>query len=260
MTRPRYALVTGASMGLGKFFAQALAARKRNLILVARSKNKLEALASELRASHAILAEPLAFDLASPTAGQRLAEHLRERDLRINLLVNNAGFGLQGEFWNLTLERQREMIYLHNAAVVELTYHLLPAMIEERRGGIINVSSTAGFQPIPYATLYAATKSFLTTFSVGLEHEVRRHGISVVTVCPGRLRAIPEDEEGQNEKRKKVPGGEQAHEDVVAETLSALDRGGGMIVPGFINKFSVFAQRLIPRSIVPKIVARLSRP
>ena len=151
---PAYALVTGASMGLGKFFARALAARKQNLVLVARSKDKLEALASELATSHAILAEPLEFDLAAPGAGQRLAHQLRDLELPINLLVNNAGFGLRGEFWKLSLERQLRMINLHNSAVVELAFSLLPSMIEEGSGGIINVSSLAGFQPIPYAALY----------------------------------------------------------------------------------------------------------
>ena len=130
-----YALVTGASMGLGKFFARALAARKQNLVLVARSKDKLEALANEVRTSHAILAEPVEFDLAAPGAGQRLAQQLRDLDLPINLLVNNAGFGLRGEFWKLSLERQLEMINLHNTAVVELTFGFLPSMIEEGCGG-----------------------------------------------------------------------------------------------------------------------------
>ena len=101
--------------------------------------------------------------------------------------MNNAGFGVQGQFWKLDLQRQIEMIHLHNASVVELTYLLLPAMIEECRGGIINISSMAGFQALPYATLYSATKSFLTTFSLALEQEVRRYKIKVVTVCPGRL-------------------------------------------------------------------------
>src|SRR2546423_9726336 len=121
MSRPGYALVTGASMGLGKYFARALAARKQNLILVARSKDKLDAIASELRTSHAILAEVLEFDLASPMAGQRLAQQLHDRELPIELLVNNAGFGLRGEFWKLPLKRQLEMIHVHNSTVVELT-------------------------------------------------------------------------------------------------------------------------------------------
>src|SRR5258707_5573680 len=119
------------------------------------------------------------------------------------------------------------MINLQNATVVELTYNLLPLMIEQRRGGIINVSSMAGFQPIPYATIYSATKSFLTTFSLALEAEMRRYHVAVVTLCPGRLRADPEDpEEGE---RKKVPGGEQSHEEVVRLSLRKLDRGGGLV-------------------------------
>src|SRR6266480_1173295 len=226
MTQTSYALVTGASRGLGKYFARALAARQQNLLLVARDNERLATLAVELEKTYGIRADTLALDLAGPGAGGRLAEQLKERGLKIDLLVNNAGFGDQGEFLRLSLARQLEMINLQNATIVELTYKLLPAMIEQRRGGVINVSSMAGFQPIPYATIYSATKSFLTTFSLALEAEMRRYKIAVVTVCPGRLRADPEEpEEGE---RKKVPGGEQAHEDVVRLALRKLDRGGGL--------------------------------
>lgn len=253
-----YALVTGASKGLGRFFARALAARKRNLVLVARSKEKLEALAKELSNSHSIEAEALELNLAVPGAGLQLAQELRERDLRIDLLVNNAGFGERGEFLELSLERQLEMIHLHNTAVVELTHKLLPAMIEASYGGIINVSSMAGFQPVPYAAVYSATKSFLTTFSMALREELRPSGVKVVTVCPGRLRADPKDEESQK-KRPKVPGGEQGHEEVVNETLKKLERGGGLVIPGRINRWTVRGQRLMSLNAVPKIAARISR-
>jgi short-subunit dehydrogenase len=254
-----YALITGASKGLGKHFARALAARKQNVILVARSKDKLEALASELRNAHGILAESLEFDLASPGAGLQLAQKLRDHDFQVEWLVNNAGFGERGEFLDLSLERQLQMIHLHNTAVVELTYQLLPAMIEAGRGGIINVSSLAGFQPVPYAAMYSATKSFLTTFSMALREELRPTGVKVVTVCPGRLRADPEDTEAQV-KREKVPGGEQRHEDVVRETLKKLDSGGGLVIPGRLNRLTVRGQRLMSLNAVPKIVARLSKP
>ncbi len=213
MTQTSYALVTGASRGLGKYFARALAARQLNVVLVARDNDRLAALAAELEMGHGVRAETLALDLASAGAGGRLAEQLKERGLTIDLLVNNAGFGDQGEFHRLPITRQLEMINLQNATVVELTYKLLPAMIEQRRGGIVNVSSMAGFQPIPYATIYSATKSFLTTFSLALEAEMRRYKVAVVTVCPGRLRAdMEEPEEGE---RKKVPGGEQTHGEVI---------------------------------------------
>ena len=242
-------------MGLGKAFARALAARKRNLILVARSKDKLVALASELKAEHGIEVEPIPFDLAQPLAGQQLAQEIIERGFRVDLLINNAGFGMQGQLWTLDLKRQIEMIHLHNASVVELTYLLLPAMIEERRGGIINISSMAGFQALPYATLYSATKSFLTTFSLALEQEVRRYKIKVVTVCPGRLKPEVEDK-----GRKKFPGGEQAHEEIVAATLKMLDSAGGLLVPGWVNKAASFAERFLPRRLVAKAAGKMSRP
>lgn len=259
MTESVYALVTGASMGLGKFFARALAARKQNVVLVARSKDKLDTLANELRAAYSISAEPLEFDLASTSAGGRLAQALREREFPIDLLINNAGFGLRGEFLKLSLEQQLGMVQLQNASVVELTYSLLPPMIERGGGAIINVSSVAGFQPIPYAALYSAAKSFLTTFSMALREEVRSNGVKVVTVCPGRLRADPENTESQ-ETRGKVPGGEQGHEEVVTETLKKLDAGGGLVIPGRINRLTVLGQRLIPPNAVPKLVARMSKP
>jgi uncharacterized protein len=260
MTRPAYALVTGASKGLGKFFARALAARRQNVVLAARSAGRLEALAAELRDSQGVLAETAACDLSEPGAGAGLARTLRERELPIELLVNNAGFGLRGEFLSLTLERQLEMIGLHNSAVVELTFELLPDMIERGRGGVVNVSSMAGFQPIPYAALYSATKAFLTTFSMALREELRKSGcgVRVVTLCPGRLRADPEEAGG--EARSKVPGGEQGHEEVVAEALRKLDEGGGLVIPGRVNRLMLAGQRLIPPNAVPKIVARKSKP
>lgn len=259
MTRPGYALVTGASRGLGRCFARTLAARRQNLVLVARSTEKLEALARELQTAHGISVESIPFDLAQTGAGQQLADELTRRGLEIDLLVNNAGFGDPGRFQQLSLERQLQGINLQNATVVELTYRLLPAMIERTQGGIITVSSMAGFQPIPFASVYSATKAFLTTFSLALEAEVKRYGVQVVTVCPGRLRVAPEDVEDGGE-RKKFPGGEQTHEDVVEAALQKLDRGGGLVIPGAINKLAAFAVRFIPRSKVAKLIKNISKP
>ena len=257
MTQTSYALVTGASRGLGKYFARALAARQLKVVLVARDNDRLAALAAELEMEHGMRAETLATDLASPGAGGRLAEQLEERGLKIDLLVNNAGFGDQGEFHRLPIARQLAMINLQNATVVELTHKLLPAMIEQRRGGIINVSSMAGFQPIPYATIYSATKSFLTTFSLALEAEMRRYKVAVVTVCPGRLRADPEEpEEGE---RKKVPGGEQTHGEVIRLALRKLDRGGGLVIPGTMNKLTAFAVAFAPRSRLARLIGKMTK-
>jgi short-subunit dehydrogenase len=257
--RPGYALITGASRGLGRCFARTLAARNQNLVVVARSREKLEALAHELRTENGIEVESIPFDLASTGAGQHLANELSARGLAIDLLVNNAGLGDQGRFLQLSLERQLQVITLQNATVVELTHRLLPAMIERKGGGIITISSMAGFQPIPFASVYSATKAFLTTFSLALEAEMMRYGVRVVTVCPGRLRVSPEDAESSGE-RKKFPGGEQTHEDVVNSAMRTFDRGGGLVVPGAINKVAAFAVRFIPRGKVARLVKKLSKP
>jgi uncharacterized protein len=253
-----FALVTGASQGLGKLFARALAARGQNVILVARSRDKLQSLADELKRSHSILAEALVFDLASPSAGSRLVQQLHDLNFRVNLLVNNAGFGVRGEFGKLPLPRQLEMLQLNNSAVVELTYSLLPSLMEHPRAGIINVSSAAGFQPIPYAIVYAATKSFLMSFSLGLQEELRAQGVSVVTLCPGRILANAQSGEARNGSGK-LGFVYQSPEDVVQEALQSLASGGGLVIPGFVNKLSVFAQRMIPRRTVPRLVAKMSR-
>jgi uncharacterized protein len=256
MERPTYALVTGASRGLGRRFAEALAARQRNLILVARSKDKLEGLADELRASHSVLVEPLAWDLARPMAGRGLATELRDRGLAVDLLVNSAGVGVRGEFWSPPLERQVEMVHLNAAALVELTCHLVSAMVAKGSGAIINVSSTAAFQPMPYAAVYAGTKALVTSFSMALAEEVRPYGVTVVTVCPGRLRS----DDRRPESRRKFFSIEQAREHVVDETLRVLDGRGGLVVPGNLNKFGGVVARLLPRALVPRLVAKLSRP
>ena len=258
MKNPSFALVTGASQGLGRVFANALAARGQDVILVARSRDKLETLANELQQSQAVIAKVIEFDLAAPSAGPRLAQQVRDRKLGVNLLVNNAGFGVRGEFRTLTLQRQMEMVRLNNDAVVELTYSLLPSLMEHPQAGIINVSSAAGFQPIPYASLYSATKSFLTNFSLGLQEELRSSRVSVVTLCPGRILADSHQGETKNGNRK-FGFVYQSPDDVVREALESLANGGGLVIPGFVNKLSVFAQRFIPRRAVPALVAKMSR-
>jgi hypothetical protein len=258
MKNDGFALITGASRGLGMAFARALAERHCNLVLAARSPEPLHAFADELRRANPVSVVTIHVDLSSPGAGQVLAEQLSNGGIPIDLLVNNAGFGLRGEFRDLSLLQQLEMLRLNNQAIVELTYSLLPGMLEQRQKGIINISSTAGFQPIPFASAYSASKAFLTTFSLALEQELRDAGVTVVTVCPGRLR---KNENGHSEQqvRGKWAGIYQSPQQVVEEALRVLGNGGGLTVPGAVNKFSVFAQRLIPRSLVPKLVAKMSR-
>lgn len=252
-----YALVTGASSGIGECFARALAARGRNLVLVARSKAKLEALADELRGASSIQAAPVEFDLCVPGAAAGLADRLRARKVQIDLLVNNAGFGGRGEFARLSLDRQLEMVRLNVGALVELTHLVLPSMIERRHGAIITVSSTAGFQPVPYIAVYAATKAFVTSFSLALEEELKSHGVVVVTLCPGGTRTRFFDASGYTPPH--YPGGLQAPEEVVEAALRALDRGGGLVVPRLLNRLGVFVERFVPRSWVRQVAGRMHR-
>src|SRR5258708_29087589 len=166
MKNDGYAVITGASRGLGMAFARALAERHCNLVLVARSEAPLTRLAADLRRTSRVAVIAIELDLSTSGAAHILAERLAGGGVPIELLVNNAGFGLRGEFRNLSLPRQLEMLRLNNQAIVELTYSLLPGMLERRQKGIVNISSTAGFQPIPFASAYSATKAFLTTFSL----------------------------------------------------------------------------------------------
>ena len=258
MKQDGFALITGASRGLGMAFARELALRQLNLVLVARSPQPLQALASELRESSAVTVIAIQENLSCPEAGQDLAAHLASRGIPIDLLVNNAGFGLRGDFRKLSLPRQLEMLRLNNEAIVELTYSLLPDMLKREQKGIINISSTAGFQPIPFASIYSATKAFLTTFSLALEQELREDGVIVVTVCPGRL-CKNSNGDPQQPVPRKWAGIYQTPEEVVQQALQALASGGGLTVPGALNKLSVFAQRLIPRKLVPRMVAKMSR-
>jgi short-subunit dehydrogenase len=259
MSHTFYSLITGASSGIGECFARELAARGNNVLLAARSRSKLEALAAELVARHRIFAEPLAMDLSEPGAGEHLARLVVERGFGVDLLINNAGFGARGTFWTLPLDKQSAMMRLQIEALMELTFHLLPGMVERRHGGIINVSSMTGFQPIPYATVYAATKAFMNSFSMALREELRPYNVSVVTLCPGGTRTNFVNI-GARQGRHKFPGGPQPPEEVVNEGLEQLQRGGGLVVPRFVNKASVFSQRFLPRGMVAKLLARMSKP
>lgn len=259
MNSVHYTIITGASSGIGECFARALAAQGSNLLLVARTTSKLEALASEFKSQHNILAEPITMDLSESGAGARLAEIVDRRGLKTNLLINNVGFGARGEFRTLPLDKQSELMRLQIETLIELTFHLLPGMIEQRGSGIINVSSMAGFQPIPYATTYAATKAFMNSFSMALREELRPYNVTVVTLCPGGTRTNFVNI-GARHGRHRFPGGGQPPEEVVDEALKQLQNGGGLVVPRFVNRASIFCQRFLPRGLVARLVGKMSRP
>src|SRR5262245_15925048 len=178
-------LITGASSGIGAAFARKLAARGRNVLLVARSEDKLIALCNELGRLTSIRAQYLTLDLEKPDAAAQLFEETQKRELEIDMLINNAGFGSMGDFSKLDLNRELEMLQLNIRALVDLTYRFLLPMRERKRGTIINVASTAGFQAVPYMATYAATKAFVLSFSEALWGENRSHGVRVMALCPG---------------------------------------------------------------------------
>ncbi len=184
-TAPPTALVTGASSGLGREFAARLAARGHDLVLVARSRDRLEAVAEELTKAHGVTVHVLVHDLARPGAGRAVARELAERSLTVGLLVNNAGFGTAGRFEEIPAERDHDLLMVNVVALVDLTHALLPGMLERGSGAVLNVGSTAGYQPSPYLSVYSASKTFVLNFSLALRQEYRGRGIRVTALCPG---------------------------------------------------------------------------
>jgi uncharacterized protein len=254
----RYALVTGASSGIGECFARALAARRHGLVLVARSASKLEELAAELGRRQRIAAVPVPIDLGEVGAAARVRDILRERGIEVDLLVNNAGVGAQGEFWSVAPDRQSRIIQLNVQALVELSALFVPPMIQRREGAIINVSSTASFQPLPYSSTYAATKAFVTSFSTGIAEELRPYNVRVVTLCPGTTRTQFFDSGGYGPRRFR--GGYQAPEKVAQAGLRALDRGGGLVLSRPQDRFLIFIERFLPRRWIARSAAGLFKP
>ena len=249
-------LITGASSGIGEAFARKLAARGRNVLLVARSEDKLITLCSELGRSSSIRAQYVALDLSLPESPAQLFEEVEKRGLVIQMLINNAGFGSFGEFTKQDLARELNMIDLNIKALVELTYRFLIPMRKRGQGTIINVASTAAFQPIPFMTTYAATKAFVLSFSEALWEENRQHGIHVMALCPG----VTETNFFEAAHGAKPPARvAQTPEDVVETALRGLNRRRSHIVSGWSNFLLTEAERFLPRSIVVRTAGKMMR-
>ena len=249
-------LITGASSGIGEVFARRLAARGRNVLLVARSEEKLITLCNELGRSNSIRAQHVALDLSLPEAPARLFEEAGKRGLTIDLLVNNAGFGSFGDFSKADLARELNMIDLNIKALVELTYRFLQPMRERKQGAIINVASTAAFQAVPFMGTYAATKAFVLSFSEALWEENRAFGIKVMALCPG----VTDTNFFEAARGEKPPArAAQTPEDVVDTALRGLARGKSHIISGWINRVMTESERLAPRSVVTRMAGRMMR-
>jgi short-subunit dehydrogenase len=246
-------LITGASSGIGEVFARRLAARKENLVLVARSEEKLNALCNEIGRVHNINCQTVVLDLSEAGAARRLFEETERRGLEVDTLINNAGFGSMGDFLSLDLERELNMIDLNVKSLVELTYLYLAPMRERKGGRIINVASTAAFQPVPYMATYAATKAFVLSFTEALWDENRSYDIRVLALCPGATETNFFAAAGVKKPPFRVA---ETAEDVVETALRGLDGGKGHIISGWINYAQTQAERLVPRSLVTRIAGK----
>jgi uncharacterized protein len=250
-------LITGASSGIGLELAKCFAADGSRLILVARNGSALESLAEELRQNHKIEVQVFTADLALPETPNRVFAQLQEAGLKVDVLVNNAGFGAQGPFAQLPLERQLSMLQVNITALTHLTRLFLPGMIERRRGGVLNVSSTAAFQPGPLMAVYYATKAYVLSFSEAIAEEVRETGLTVTAFCPGPTHTnFTAAANMQNSNLFKL--GAMSAEAVARIGHDAFRRGRCVAVAGLRNKMAVFSVRLAPRSVVRKITHRLN--
>jgi len=250
-------LVTGASSGIGRELAKCFAAEGCRLVLVARKRQALEALAEELRRAHQTHAEVLTADLAEPGTPARIFAHLEGRGTRVDVLVNNAGFGARGRFAQLPLERQLEMLQVNITALTHLTGLFLPGLLARRRGGVLNVASTAAFQPGPGMAVYFATKAYVLSFSEAIAEELAGTGVTVSTLCPGptetNFMAVAGGRSSMLFRRAAMSA-----ESVARIGHRAFRQGQCVAVAGLRNRVLAFSTRLAPRALVRKIARRFN--
>lgn len=251
-------LITGASGGIGLELAHVFAAHDHPLILIARSADKLEELASELRAQYGVLVHVLPADLGAPEAAERLQAEVAARGLTVEILVNNAGFGVYGPYLELEGAKELAMIQLNVAVLTDLTKRFLPGMVERGRGGVLNVASTAAFQPGPGMAVYYATKAYVLSYSEALHHELQGTDVTVTALCPGPTRSGFQSVAGSGQK--------PAIERVLMEARPVAEQGyqafmqkQAVRIPGLLNKLGAFAIRLAPRRLAVILSAAMAK-
>ncbi|HEY0981570.1 SDR family NAD(P)-dependent oxidoreductase [Schlesneria sp.] len=251
------ALITGASSGIGKEFAKALAARGMSVILVSRSEEALRNLATEITGRYPVQATVISADLSQSDATSRIVSAVTERDLSVDLLINNAGFMTHGHFEAIDPQRDHDEVMVNVAAVVSLTHAFLPGMLNRKQGAVINVASVAGFQPIPFLAVYAASKAFVISFSIGLWEECRDRNVCVMALCPGTTATELFDRAVAPEAALGKP---RTAADVVKTALAGLDRKRSLVVDGLKNSLLSYGPRLIPRWFAAQCAGNAVRP
>jgi uncharacterized protein len=249
-----WVLVTGASSGLGAEMARVLARKGANLIITARSRDRLEELATDLERANGIEVRVLSEDLSAHGGAARLLAAIGALGVEVEHLVNNAGFGSSGAFSTTEPEREAAMVRLNVESIVTLTRGLLPKMVERRRGGVVNVASTASFQPVPYMATYGATKAFVVSFTLALATELEGTGVTATALCPGPVRtgfqaaaAIP---------RPGLRAAELTALQTVERGLAAYERGERLFVPGFVNTAQRLGTAVLPNRVLTWATAR----
>jgi short-subunit dehydrogenase len=255
--RGKWALITGASAGIGWALAEQLAAGGAHLVLSARRTDRLRNLAAELSAKHQVRAEIVTADLARREAPQEIHAFTTGKGIEVDLLVNNAGFGAFGALDQVPAERMLEMIQVNCSAVVHLTRLYLPGMVERKRGDILIVASTAAFQPVPFLSVYAATKGFDLLFAQAVAEEVRASGVRVCALCPGSTNTEFQQVANQPNRVARVT---ETADKVARVGLDALAQGKSWVISGAMNRLMIESQRLAPRQFVVKMAAKMMRP
>lgn len=250
------ALVTGASSGLGLAFAERLAAERHDLILVARRADKLDALATRLRAQHDVSVDVEPLDLVDRAARAGLVQRLASGELRVDMLVNNAGFGMIGPTASADPDSLTSMLELNCVALTELTRAVLPQLRQRGAGNIVNVASTAAFQPLPRMAAYAATKSYVLSFTQAVHAEVADSGVRVIALCPGPTETSFFQVAGD---ASALSGQRRTPEQCVDTCLTALSRGKAVVVDGTLNAIQARVVKLAPDRLVAAVTSRMFR-
>jgi short-subunit dehydrogenase len=252
----KWALVTGASAGIGVALARELASNGARLVLTARRKDRLDALAAEL-ASHGAEVRIIAADLSDPAAAQQIYDATEGAGIPIDILIDNAGLGLFGAFYSNPIDQELSQVRVNCEAVVRIARLFVPRMVDRRRGWILITASNAGFQPVPYMSTYAATKAFDLFFALGLAEEVKQFGIKVTALCPGPTESEFFDIARAGAFRAR---GTQPAEEVARLGLQALARGRHTLVPNFSGAFTATLVSFLPTGLITYWIEKLARP
>ena len=254
---PPFAIITGASRGIGAQYARALAAQGYDLLLVARDNTRLEALRHELHREYQREIWTESLDLSQPQAAETLYHLARSYRTEVSLLINNAGFGLYGDFAEMPLASIQNMLQLHMNTIVESIRLFLPAMLARKQGAIITVASVAGFFPIPYITEYAATKAFLIAFSEGLARETQNQGVTIQVCCPGFTDTDFHKSAGHQPKHVFFA---QTPQQVVQASLQALQSKRTLVTIGWQGLLASWTSKIIPQAILMAFAGKFVKP